>query len=127
MDSLLRYPMVSRQCFIECGGNSNAGWRDKPIQTAVGYFHGMVSCSEWTGVPLKVLLNEAKITSHAKWVIDEGGDASIMNVSIPLEKIMDDCFLAIYQNGERIRPENGYPLRLIAPGWEGVVNVKWLR
>jgi len=127
MDSLLRYPMVSRQCFIECGGNSNAGWRDEPIQTAVGYFHGMVSCSEWTGVPLKVLLNEAKITSRAKWVIVEGGDASIMNVSIPLEKIMDDCFLAIYQNGERIRPENGYPLRLIAPGWEGVVNVKWLR
>lgn len=127
VDSLLRYPMVSRQCFIECGGNSNAGWRDKPIQSAVGYFHGMVSCSEWTGVPLKILLNEAKIRGRAKWVIAEGGDASMMNISIPLEKLMDDSFVALYQNGERVRPENGYPLRLIVPGWEGVVNVKWLR
>ena len=127
IDSLLRYPMISRQCFIECGGNSNAGWRDQPIQSDVGYFHGMVSCSEWTGVPLKILLDEAKIRGRAKWVIAEGGDASMMNISIPLEKIMDDCFLALYQNGERVRPENGYPLRLIVPGWEGVVNVKWLR
>ena len=127
MNALLQYPMISRQCFIECGGNSNAGWRDEPIQTAVGYFHGMASCSEWTGIPLNVLLNEAKLRGRAKWVIAEGGDASMMNVSIPLEKMMDDCFLAIYQNGERIRPENGYPLRLIVPGWEGVVNVKWLR
>lgn len=127
IDSLLRYPMISRQCFIECGGNSNAGWRDKPIQSEVGYFHGMVSCSEWTGVPLKILLDEAKVRGRAKWVIAEGGDASMMNISIPLEKMMDDCFLALYQNGERVRPENGYPLRLIVPGWEGVVNVKWLR
>ncbi len=127
MDVLLRYPMVSRQCFIECGGNSNTGWRDEPIQTAAGYFHGMVSCSEWTGIPLKILLNKTILEESAKWVIAEGGDASMMNVSIPLEKMMDDCFLAIYQNGERIRPENGYPLRLIVPGWEGVVNVKWLR
>lgn len=125
--SLMRYPMQSRQCFIECGGNSNAGWRDEPIQTAVGYFHGMVSGSEWTGVPLKILLQEAGLRGRAKWMIAEGGDASIMNVSIPVEKALDDCFIALYQNGERIRPENGYPLRLIVPGWEGVVNVKWLR
>lgn len=127
MDTLLRYPMTSVLCFIECGGNSNAGWRDKPIQTEVGYFHGMASCSEWTGIPLKILLDEAKIRGRAKWMIAEGGDASMMNISMPLEKAIDDCILAIYQNGERIRPENGYPLRLIAPGWEGVVNVKWLR
>jgi sulfane dehydrogenase subunit SoxC len=127
IDSLLRYPMISHQCFIECGGNSNAGWRDQPIQSEAGYFHGMVSCSEWTGVPLKILLDEANIRGRAKWVVAEGGDASMMNISIPLEKIMDDCFLALYQNGERVRPENGYPLRLIVPGWEGVVNVKWLR
>ena len=127
MDILLRYPMTSRFCFIECGGNSNSGWRDKPIQTAAGYAHGMASCSEWTGIPLNILLNEAKINDGAKWIIAEGADASMMNISIPLEKAMDDCLLAVYQNGERIRPENGYPLRLIAPGWEGVTNVKWLR
>jgi len=127
MDALLRYPMTSILCFIECGGNSNAGWRDKPIQTVAGYFHGMASCSEWTGIPLRVLLDEVEIKDQAKWIIAEGADVSIMNVSIPLEKAMDDCILAIYQNGERIRPENGYPLRLIVPGWEGVLNVKWLR
>lgn len=127
MKALLRYPMTSCFCFIECGGNSNAGWRDIPIQTAAGYFHGMASTSEWTGIPLKILLDEAKVKGRAKWMIAEGADASLMNVSIPLEKVMDDCILALYQNGERIRPENGYPLRLIAPGWEGVLNVKWLR
>ncbi len=127
MNDLLRYPMSSKLCFIECGGNSNAGWRDKPIQTAAGYVHGMSSCSEWTGIPLKILLDEAKVKGRAKWIIAEGADASAMNVSIPLEKALDDCILAIYQNGERIRPENGYPLRLVAPGWEGVLNVKWLR
>lgn len=127
LDDLLRYPMQSCYCFIECGGNSNAAWRSEPIQTPVGYFHGMTSCSEWTGVPLKYLLNEAHVKGRAKWLIAEGADASMMNISIPLEKALDDCLLALYQNGERIRPENGYPLRLIVPGWEGVVNVKWLR
>jgi len=127
MEALLRYPMTSRLTFIECGGNSNAGWRDKPIQTVAGYFHGMASCSEWTGIPLSLLLNEAQLKGPAKWIIAEGADASMMNISLPLEKAMDDCLLAIYQNGERIRPENGYPLRLIVPGWEGVVNIKWLR
>jgi sulfane dehydrogenase subunit SoxC len=87
----------------------------------------MVSCSEWTGIPLKLLLNEAQLQPQAKWLIAEGGDASLMNVSLPIEKAINDCFVALYQNGERIRPENGYPLRLIVPGWEGVVNVKWLQ
>ncbi|MDQ7090037.1 MAG: sulfite dehydrogenase [Methylococcales bacterium] len=127
VDDLLRYPMTSRLCFIECGGNSNAGWRSEPIQTKLGYFHGMASCSEWTGVPLRLLLDEAKLKGRAKWLIAEGADASLMNVSLPLDKALDDCLIALYQNGERIRPENGYPLRLIVPGWEGVVNVKWLR
>ncbi len=127
MDDLMRYPMRSVYSFIECGGNSNAGWRDEPIQTAAGYFHGMASASEWTGVPLNILLDEAKVRGRAKWMIAEGADASLMNVSIPLDKAMDDCILAMYQNGERIRPENGYPLRLLVPGWEGVVNVKWVR
>ncbi len=127
VSNLLRYPMQSKICFIECGGNSNAGWRNQPIQSKAGYFHGMASCSEWTGVPLKILLQETGLLKAAQWVIAEGADASAMNISIPLEKILDDCLVALYQNGERIRPENGYPMRLLAPGWEGVTNVKWLR
>lgn len=127
VDDLLQYPLQSRQCFIECGGNSNAAWRSEPIQTPVGYFHGMVSCSEWTGVPLSVVLHEAGTKDQAKWIVAEGADASMMNISLPLDKALDDCLLVLYQNGERLRPENGYPLRLLVPGCEGVLNVKWLR
>lgn len=126
MAELQRYPMHSESLFIECGGNSNAAWRREPIQTAAGYFHGLVSCAEWTGVPLRLLLAEAGVAAEAKWVIAEGADAFAMHVSIPLEKIMDDAFLGLYQNGERLRAEQGYPLRLIVPGWEGVLHVKWL-
>ena len=127
MENLLRYPMQSRICFVECGGNSNAGWNKSPARSEAGYFHGLVSNSEWTGIPLATLLNEAGITDKAKWLIAEGADAFAMNISIPIEKAMKDGMLAMYQNGERLRPENGYPLRLIMPGWEGVLNVKWLR
>jgi len=127
MEDLYRYPMQSKICFIECGGKSNAGWNSSPSRSEAGYFNGMASNSEWTGVPLKVLLAEAGLKSSAKWLIAEGADAFNMQMSIPIEKAMDDAFLAIYQNGEKIRPEQGYPLRLIVPGWEGVLNVKWLR
>ena len=123
---LQRYPMRSHLIFIECGGNSNAMWHNVPVQRPVGSVHGLVSCSEWTGVPLSILLDEAGVDPQATWAIAEGADAVAMNVSLPLTKLMDDCIVALYQNGEAIRPENGYPLRLIAPGWEGVLNVKWL-
>lgn len=125
--NLLRYPMKSRTCFIECGGNSNSGWRSNPIQSQAGYAHGLVSNAEWTGIPLKLLLNEAGIKPSAKWAIAEGADGASLNVSIPIEKLLDDTLLALYQNGERLRPENGYPIRLVLPGWEGILNVKWLR
>ena len=124
---LLRYPMRSHIIFIECGGNSNAGWHTEAIQRPVGSVHGMVSCSEWTGVPLSVLLAEAGVDRRASWAVAEGADAVAMNVSLPLSKLQDDCIVALYQNGERLRPEHGYPMRLVAPGWEGVLNVKWLR
>lgn len=124
---LLRYPQVSRICFVECGGNSNAGWNKAPIRSEAGYFHGLVSCSEWTGIPLDTILNEAGIKPGAKWIIAEGADAFAMNISIPLELAREEGMLALYQNGERLRPENGYPLRLLLPGLEGVLNVKWLR
>ena len=126
VEDLLRYPMVSKILFVECGGNSNAGWHDEPIQTPVGYFHGLASCSEWTGVPLSTLLDEAGVLPEAQWLIAEGADAAAMDVSIPLQKALDDTIVALYQNGERLRPENGYPMRLILPGWEAVLNVKWL-
>ena len=127
IDALLRYPRESRICVIECGGNSNAGWRRQPVQTAVGYFHGLVSCSEWTGVPLRLLLNEAGVNADAAWAVAEGADAFGMTVSVPLAKLREDALLALFQNGERIRPEQGYPVRLVVPGFEGVLNVKWLR
>lgn len=127
LEQLFRYPMVSRQCFVECGGNSNAGWHEEPIQTPVGYFHGLASSSEWTGIPLSILLDEAGLQPEARWLVAEGADAGAMNVSIPIEKALDDTLLALYQNGERIRPEQGYPMRLILPGFEAVLNVKWLQ
>jgi sulfane dehydrogenase subunit SoxC len=127
MSALLRYPLRSRICFIECGGNSNAGWNRIPSRAEAGWFHGLVSCSEWTGVPLSTVLDEAGIDPAAKWIIAEGADAFAMHISFPLDKARDDAMLALYQNGERLRPENGYPLRLVLPGWEGVLNVKWLR
>ncbi len=125
--SLLRYPMHSQMLFIECGGNSNAGWHTEPMQRPAGSMHGLVSCAEWTGVPVSLLLDEAGVQPTAKWIIAEGADAGAMNVSIPLAKMRDDCLVALYQNGERLRPENGYPMRLIVPGWEGVLHVKWLQ
>ena len=124
---LARYPIRSQIQFIECGGNSNAGWHRLPQQTQAGSLHGLASCSEWAGVPLALLLDEAGLDPSASWLIAEGADAAAVEVSVPLAKARNDCLLALYQNGERIRPENGYPLRLIVPGWEGVLNIKWLR
>ncbi|MDE3011675.1 MAG: sulfite dehydrogenase, partial [Pseudomonadota bacterium] len=125
--ALLRYPRVSRLLFLECGGNSNAGWHQEPIQKPVGSFHGLVSCSEWTGIPLRCLLDEAGVDARARWGIASGLDAAATEVSVPLAKLRDDAMLALFQNGERLRPENGYPLRLILPGWEGVTQIKWLQ
>ena len=125
--NLLAYPMRTQTCFIECGGNSNAGWNASPSRSEAGYFHGLVSCSEWTGVPLRIILDEVGVEPKAAWLIADGADAFAMNISVPMEKARHDALLALYQNGERLRPENGYPLRLLLPGWEGVLNVKWLR
>ena len=128
VDDLLRYPMMSRLCFVECGGNSNAGWNPRPLQARAGHLHGLASCSEWSGVPLSVLLDEAGIDrTQATWLYAEGADAAAVGASIPVAKAFDDAFVALYQNGERLRPENGYPMRLLIPGWEGVTHIKWLR
>jgi sulfane dehydrogenase subunit SoxC len=127
IEALLRYPMVSRTCFIECAGNSGLNTLPKPPQTTAGMIHGLVSCSEWTGVPLSLLLKEAELDSDAQWLLAEGADSAAMSRSIPLRKALDDALIALYQNGERIRPEQGYPVRLLLPGYEGNMHVKWLR
>ena len=125
--ALSRYPLISRIHFIECSGNSAPLYAAQPVQAGAGALHGLVSCAEWTGVPLSTLLDEAGVDPAGKWLLAEGGDAAAMSRSIPLEKALDDAMIAIYQNGERLRPENGYPIRLLLPGWEGNTNVKWLR
>ena len=127
LEDLLRYPQVSRIQFLECSGNSGMLVLPQPLQAGVAELHGLISCSEWGGVPLHYLLEEAGVQPNAAWVVAEGADAAAMNRSIPLDKILDDAIVAIHQNGERLRPANGYPMRLFLPGWEGNASIKWLR
>jgi sulfane dehydrogenase subunit SoxC len=127
VESLLRYPMTTRTHFVECSGNSSRALVPQPAQVPVGAIHGNMSCSEWTGIPLRVLLEEAGLAASAKWLLAEGADSAHMSRSIPIEKAFDDALIALYQNGERLRPEQGYPVRLLLPGWEGNMSVKWLR
>ena len=127
MDALARYPLVSRIHFLECSGNSAGNNNAEAPQQTAGGIHGLVSCSDWTGVPLSVLLDEAGVKPEGKWLLAEGGDAASMSRSVPMAKAMDDAMLALYQNGEKLRPEQGYPVRLFLPGYEGNMNVKWLR
>jgi sulfane dehydrogenase subunit SoxC len=125
LDELRRFPSVSRIHFIECAGNAGREHRGNPGPTAQ-LSHGLVSCSEWSGVLLGTLLREAGLKDSARWIVAEGADASRHSRSIPVDKALDDVIVAYGQNGEAVRPEQGYPLRLVVPGWEGNVNVKWL-
>jgi len=127
LDALSRYPMVSRMAFVECGGNSAPLFSNEPVQATAQALHGLVSCAEWTGVMLSTLLEEAGIDPKAKWLIAEGADSLALSRSVPVAKALDDAMIALYQNGERLMPGNGYPMRLLLPGWEGNMNVKWLR
>lgn len=126
MADIRRFPSLSRIMFIECSGNGLTEW-SKPTMKTVQGTHGLTSCSEWTGVPLATLLREAGLRTDAKWLLAEGGDASVMTRSIPMAKALKDCLVAFGQNGEALRPEQGYPLRLIVPGYEGNTHIKWLR
>ena len=121
-----RFPSISRIMFIECSGNGLTEWSKPTLHTVQGT-HGLTSTSEWTGVPLSIVLNECGVRSSARWLLAEGGDAAAMTRSIPMAKAMKDCFLAYGQNGEALRPEQGYPLRLMIPGFEGNMHIKWLR
>ena len=127
LDTLSRYPMVSRMAFIECGGNGALLASKEPIAASVQAIHGLVSCAEWTGVMLSTLLEETGLDPKAKWLVAEGGDSLALSRSVPVSKALDDAMIALYQNGERLMPGNGYPMRLLLPGWEGNMNVKYLR
>ncbi|HLZ01110.1 MAG TPA: sulfite dehydrogenase [Bradyrhizobium sp.] len=126
MNDIMRFPSTSRVYFIECAANGGMEWRSAQLNS-LQFTHGMISCSEWTGVKLSTLLDEVGIKKEAKWVMAEGADAAHMNRSIPLSKCLDDCLVVYAQNGEALRPEQGYPLRLVVPGWEGNISIKWLR
>lgn len=127
MDDLMRLPSVSRMHFIECGANSAMEWGNVAVPT-VQYTHGMLSCSEFTGVLLSVLLEDCGYDKKlAKYILAEGADGSSMTRTIPIEQALDDVLVVWGMNGEMLRPENGYPLRLVVPGVQGVSSVKWLR
>jgi sulfane dehydrogenase subunit SoxC len=127
LDALARYPMTTRVTFLECGGNSAPLFSPEPLQANLQALHGLTSCAEWTGVKLATLLDEAGVDPKAKWFVAEGADAPHLARSVPLKKGLDDAMIALYQNGERLMPANGYPMRLLLPGYEGNMNVKYLR
>jgi sulfane dehydrogenase subunit SoxC len=124
VDDIKQFPSISRTYFLECAGNYR---RNAPENTTAQQVCGLTSNSEWTGVPLATLFREVGVSKEAKWFLAEGRDAAVMSRSIPIEKAWDDALIAYAQNGEALRPEQGYPIRLLCPGWEGNTNIKWLR
>jgi sulfane dehydrogenase subunit SoxC len=126
---LKRYPATSRIHFLECSGNGGGAYNPTRMPTAVTpqVMDGLVSTSEWTGVPLATLLREVGVRRGASWIVAEGGDSALLNRSIPLAKALDDALIAYGQNGEALRPEQGYPARVFLPGWEGNASIKWVR
>lgn len=126
LEDIRRMPRVNRIHFLECAANSGMEWRGAQLN-GCQFTHGMIHNLMYTGVTLKTVLDEAGLKPNAKWLMLEGGDASGMNRSLPIEKALDDVILAFAMNGEALRPEQGYPLRAVIPGWEGNMWVKWLR
>jgi sulfane dehydrogenase subunit SoxC len=123
---LKRFPTVSRTYFMECSGTTGSEIM-KAREPNVQRTHGLVSTSEWTGVPLSTLLKQTGLKPDAAWVLAEGSDAAVMTRSVPIDKCLSDALVVFAQNGEAIRPEQGYPMRLFLPGWEGNISIKWLR
>ena len=126
MADIKRLPCVTRKHFIECSGNGLTEW-NKPTMKTVQGTHGLLSTSEWTGVQFATFARETGLKDGTAWVLAEGADAAVMTRSIPVEKMLKDALIAYGQNGEAIRPEQGYPLRLLLPGYEGNTQIKWLR
>lgn len=127
VDDIKRFPQVSRMHFVECAGNGRAGYRDPKPDLTPQRVAGLLSTSEWMGVPLATLFREVGVKSNATWFLAEGGDACKMTRSVPIAKAWDDAMIVWAQNGEPLRPAQGFPLRLLLPGFEGNSNVKWLR
>lgn len=127
LDDLRRFPQVTRVHFIECSGNGRSAWRDPKPDMTVQRIAGMLSNSEWTGVRLADLFREVGALGEASWFLAEGGDGCRLARSIPMAKAFDDALVVWAQNGEPLRPEQGYPIRLLLPGYEGNAQVKWLR
>jgi sulfane dehydrogenase subunit SoxC len=126
MADLKRMPSISRIHMMECSGNGLTEWTKPTLKTVQGT-HGLTSTSEWTGVPMALIMKEVGVLPGAKWVLAEGDDGAVMTRSLPIEKMYEDAFLAYGQNGESLRPEQGYPLRINTPGWEGNTSIKWVR
>ena len=126
-EDLLAYPMETHQYFLECSGNSFRNTLGKPLDLTAGSLNGLVSGAEWTGVPLHYLLGEAGVDDAARWVIAEGADAASLTRSVPMQLALNNVMVALYQNGEPLRPAQGYPMRLFVPGSEGNISVKWLQ
>ena len=126
LDELKRYPSESRILFLECPSNGAAEWKG-PQFNSLQFVKGMMSAAEWTGVRLKTILDELGLKPTAKWMLAEGSDGSEMGRSVPVEKVLDDAMIVWGQNGEALRPEQGYPVRLMLPGWEANMCVKWLK
>ena len=127
LEQLLRYPTVTRTYFVECAGNGRAAYRTPKPEMTPQQVDGLLSNAEWTGVPLAMLFREAGVNPKATWFLAEGGDAARLSRSIPVQKGLDDALVVWGQNGEPLRPSNGYPVRLLLPGFEGNSSVKWLR
>ncbi len=126
LQDLKRFPRTNKVHFLECAANGGMEWRGAQLN-GCQFTHGMIHNVMYTGVPLRRILDEAGLKTNAKWILPEGGDAAAMTRSIPIEKALDDCLVAFAMNGEALRPEQGYPVRLVVPGWEGNMWVKWLR
>lgn len=126
LDQLKRYPSETRVLALECPSNSAAEWKGPQFGT-LQMVKGMMSCAEWTGVRLKTILDELGLKPEAKWMLAEGSDGSEMSRTLPVEKVLDDVMVVYAQNGEALRDEQGYPVRLMAPGWEANLCVKWLK
>jgi sulfane dehydrogenase subunit SoxC len=128
VDDLMRMPSITRTVFIECTGNGWENWKKADPNVTVQNTHGLVSTNEWTGVPLRFLIDLVGKDRRSTWMLAEGADAAGVDRSIPLtEEIMDEVFIAYGQNGEPLRPAHGFPIRLITPGLEGNLHIKWLR
>ena len=126
LEQLKRYPSVSRIHFIECPANGGPEWKG-PQFNSIQFAKGMMSCAEWTGVYIKTILKDLGLKPKAKWMLAEGSDNSEMGRTVPIDKVLDDAMIVWGQNGEALRPEQGYPVRLLLPGWEGNLCVKWLK